>query len=121
MPARVRDNRRRLRQSARIHLEGLGGIGSTSDAAGVSRSRAERADGRVELRAVIGLLEADGISVWIDGGWGVDALLGYQTREHDDLDLVIELDDATRVMRLLGSLGYETVAGGTAEELRDGR
>lgn len=63
------------------------------------------------LLAVIGLLEADGISVWIDGGWGVDALLCHQTREHDDLDLVIELDDATRVMGLLGSLGYEMVAG----------
>jgi lincosamide nucleotidyltransferase A/C/D/E len=63
------------------------------------------------LLAVIGQLQADGISVWIDGGWGVDALLGHQTREHDDLDLVIELDDATRVMGLLGSLGYEMVAG----------
>jgi len=63
------------------------------------------------LLAVIGQLQADGISVWIDGGWGVDALLGHQTREHDDLDLVIELDDATCVMGLLGSLGYEMVAG----------
>ena len=63
------------------------------------------------LLAVIGQLQADGISVWIDGGWGVDALLGHQTREHDDLDLVIELEDATRVMGLLGSRGYEMVAG----------
>jgi lincosamide nucleotidyltransferase A/C/D/E len=63
------------------------------------------------LLAVIGQLHADGITVWIDGGWGVDALLGHQTREHDDLDLVIELDDATRVMGSLVSLGYEIVAG----------
>jgi lincosamide nucleotidyltransferase A/C/D/E len=63
------------------------------------------------LLAVVGLLEAYGMRVWIDGGWGVDALLGLQTRQHDDLDLVIELDDATRVMTLLGSLGYETVVG----------
>jgi hypothetical protein len=29
--------------------------------------------------------------LWIDGGWGVDALLGSQTREHGDLDVVIEV------------------------------
>ena len=27
--------------------------------------------------------------LWIDGGWGVDALLGKQTRAHSDLDLII--------------------------------
>ena len=43
--------------------------------------------GMQTLLAVVGLLEADGIDVWLDGGWGVDALLGQQTREHDDLDL----------------------------------
>jgi lincosamide nucleotidyltransferase A/C/D/E len=30
------------------------------------------------------------IDVWIDGGWGVDALLGGQTRPHEDLDIIIE-------------------------------
>lgn len=28
-----------------------------------------------------------GIKVYIEGGWGVDALLGHQTRPHSDLDL----------------------------------
>src|SRR5207249_348914 len=28
------------------------------------------------------LFEDNGIKVWLDGGWGVDALLGEQTREH---------------------------------------
>lgn len=31
------------------------------------------------------LLDA-GIPIWLDGGWGVDALLEEQTRIHDDLD-----------------------------------
>ena len=31
-----------------------------------------------------------GVKIWLDGGWGVDALLEYQTRDHNDLDLVIE-------------------------------
>jgi lincosamide nucleotidyltransferase A/C/D/E len=63
------------------------------------------------LLAVIGLLEAEGIDVWLDGGWGVDALLGHQTREHDDLDLVVELDRASRVIELLDARGYSLVAG----------
>jgi lincosamide nucleotidyltransferase A/C/D/E len=63
------------------------------------------------LLAVVGALEAEGISVWLDGGWGVDALLGRQTREHDDLDVVVELDDATCVIETVGSLGYAQVAG----------
>src|SRR5215207_1689396 len=64
------------------------------------------------LLAVVGRLEADGIDVWLDGGWGVDALLGHQTRDHDDLDLVVELDYATRIIELLAGLGYSLVAGG---------
>ena len=63
------------------------------------------------LLAVIGLLEAEGIEVWLDGGWGVDALLGHQTREHDDLDLVVELDRASRVIELLDARGYALVTG----------
>ncbi len=63
------------------------------------------------LLAVIGLLEADGIRIWLDGGWGVDALLGRQTREHDDLDLVAELGYARRIIELLTDIGYSQVAG----------
>ena len=63
------------------------------------------------LLTVIGLLEAEGIKVWLDGGWGVDALLGRQTREHDDLDLVVELGDASRLIGLLSGIGSQVVAG----------
>ena len=73
------------------------------------------------LLAIIALLEADGIDVWLDGGWGVDALLEHQTREHDDLDLLIELEHAGRVIELLDSLGYSSRGGNSSEELRDGR
>jgi lincosamide nucleotidyltransferase A/C/D/E len=31
---------------------------------------------------IVGQLEAAGLVVWLDGGWGVDALLGRQTRPH---------------------------------------
>jgi lincosamide nucleotidyltransferase A/C/D/E len=60
---------------------------------------------------VIGLLESQDIDVWIDGGWGVDALLGHETREHDDLDLVAEIRHSERIIELLHRLGYELVEG----------
>jgi lincosamide nucleotidyltransferase A/C/D/E len=40
-----------------------------------------------EVHAVLEALAAAGCPAWIGGGWGVDALVGYQTREHRDLDL----------------------------------
>jgi lincosamide nucleotidyltransferase A/C/D/E len=56
-------------------------------------------------------LEQAGIDVWLDGGWGVDALLSAQTREHDDLDLVASLSDARPLIETLALEGYEHVAG----------
>ena len=64
------------------------------------------------LLEVVDALERREIAVWLDGGWGVDALLGRQTREHDDLDLVVDLRHAEGVAEILGGLGYELVAGG---------
>ena len=64
-----------------------------------------------EVVRLLDLFDAVGIEVWVDGGWGVDALLEEQTREHDDLDLVAHLADAQRIVRLLGDEGYEIVAG----------
>jgi lincosamide nucleotidyltransferase A/C/D/E len=63
------------------------------------------------LVRVLDRLEQDGIDVWLDGGWGVDALLERETREHDDLDLVAELRHSDRIIELLGNLGYGLVDG----------
>lgn len=41
---------------------------------------------------VLADLRGTGIKCWVDGGWGVDALLGRQTRDHNDLDLVVRAD-----------------------------
>jgi lincosamide nucleotidyltransferase A/C/D/E len=38
---------------------------------------------------ILGWLGAASVDVWLDGGWGVDALVGEQTREHKDLDLIV--------------------------------
>jgi lincosamide nucleotidyltransferase A/C/D/E len=78
-----------------------------------------------EVVRLLELLEAAGIDVWLDGGWGVDALLERQLREHDDLDLVAELADARRLTEVLDHAGYELVAGGAPKSFvlvdRDGR
>lgn len=57
---------------------------------------------------VLEALEGKNLSVWIDGGWGVDALVGRQTRDHADLDLAVLLNETPDVIALLHDLGYET-------------
>jgi lincosamide nucleotidyltransferase A/C/D/E len=42
-----------------------------------------------DVLEVLDALRVAGVPHWVAGGWGVDALLGEQTRTHDDLDLVI--------------------------------
>ncbi len=59
-----------------------------------------------ELRRLYEVLERDGVRVWIDGGWGVDALIGRQTRTHDDVDFVVEEKDLARVVAFLRDRGY---------------
>jgi lincosamide nucleotidyltransferase A/C/D/E len=61
---------------------------------------------------ILGCLEAQGINVWLDGGWAVDALLGEQTRPHDDLDLVSRLEDSARLEDVLTERGYVLGHGG---------
>lgn len=47
-----------------------------------------------------------GIHIWIDGGWGVDALLGRQTRTHKDLDIAIQDQQVFHFEQLLAAWGY---------------
>jgi lincosamide nucleotidyltransferase A/C/D/E len=54
-------------------------------------------------------LASAGIEIWIDGGWGVDALLGKETRPHSDLDIAIELKDVPRLRAHLAVSGYAEV------------
>ena len=49
------------------------------------------------------------IDIWIDGGWGVDALLGRQTRFHQDLDLAIQQKDIPAFRKLLEDQGYKEI------------
>ncbi len=60
-----------------------------------------------EVLAVLERLERTGIECWVDGGWGIDALLGVQTRPHRDLDLVLDRAQIPSARRALIPLGYE--------------
>jgi lincosamide nucleotidyltransferase A/C/D/E len=51
-------------------------------------------------------LLTNSIQVWLTGGWGIDALLGEQTRPHKDLDAFILLDDVSRLCEILDHYGY---------------
>jgi aminoglycoside phosphotransferase (APT) family kinase protein len=90
--------------------------------------------GRGELQlsalAEVGtLLDRSGFEYWLFGGWAVDFHVGAVTREHDDVDLAVWLDDAEAIGSLLeaeswrhaptgdedGGIGYER--GGVRLEL----
>jgi len=63
----------------------------------------------MDARSVLGVittLKNVGVRLWLDGGWGIDALVGEQTREHDDLDCVIVLSDAPIARNGLAALGF---------------
>jgi lincosamide nucleotidyltransferase A/C/D/E len=54
-----------------------------------------------DVAEVLSRLDDAGIWYCVEGGWGIDALLGEQTREHDDLDLAVRLEDVERICSLL--------------------
>lgn len=59
-----------------------------------------------DVLSVLDCLTAEIIPVWLDGGWGIDALVGRQTRPHDDLDLVVRLDQVEQIERALAPFGF---------------
>jgi len=60
-----------------------------------------------DVLGLVDLLGEHGIAVWLDGGWGVDALLGRQTRPHGDLDIAVRHGDVPRLRAALAARGYE--------------
>lgn len=58
---------------------------------------------------IIQLLEQNGIEVYVDGGWGVDALLGKQTRPHGDLDIALPHEYVPELRELLEAKGYKDI------------
>lgn len=60
------------------------------------------------VEQVLAFLElTKAIPFYLDGGWGVDALLGQQTRDHSDLDIIIGKEDFKALISLLLEHSYE--------------
>jgi lincosamide nucleotidyltransferase A/C/D/E len=60
---------------------------------------------------ILGWLSTANVDVWLDGGWGVDALVGEQTREHKDLDLIVRDAHEPRMREALATHGFIQVRG----------
>jgi lincosamide nucleotidyltransferase A/C/D/E len=60
----------------------------------------------IDVLEILDALQAVGVRAWLDGGWGVDALLRTQTRPHDDLDLVADTRDLPRLQAALANRGF---------------
>lgn len=69
-----------------------------------------RAGSVEDVLELLGILGATEHPVWLDRGWGVDAILGFTTRAHRDVDLVT-------VPGALGALAEALTAAGYVEPL----
>jgi lincosamide nucleotidyltransferase A/C/D/E len=67
------------------------------------------------LLDVLGWIRATGIQVWLDGGWGVDALLETETRPHKDVDLIVARAETEPLTKLLEQHGFRENPGGRPE------
>jgi lincosamide nucleotidyltransferase A/C/D/E len=60
-----------------------------------------------DVRDALDRIERAGLKPWVSGGWGVDALIGSQTRPHDDLDLVLTVADCASVAAALPGFRHD--------------
>jgi lincosamide nucleotidyltransferase A/C/D/E len=58
------------------------------------------------LAELLHLFESAAIPVWLDGGWGADALLRTQTRPHQDVDIVLPVAAVPKLRELLEVRGF---------------
>lgn len=59
-----------------------------------------------DVVALYTLLLERGVQVWVDGGWGIDALLNQQTRPHKDFDALVQFDDLPPLIDVLAERGF---------------
>lgn len=73
-----------------------------------------------DVLAVLDALGRAGVRGWLAGGWGVDALLGVQTRRHADIDVLLDWEGGVeeRARRAMAQLGFRRLAD---EVATDGR
>lgn len=105
--------RRTLAQSAGLPAIGKSAEKLLASVVGVSGQPPMPAS---DVLRILSALEAEGVHYWLGGGWGVEALLGFESREHSDLDLVFDdlasaLPAITRAMATVGYVWRSTDEG----------
>jgi len=77
----------------------------------------EKTEGQLRvIRKVTAVLQADDISAWLFGGWGLDARIGRITRRHGDVEFWVERVHAERSKALLVGAGAMALTTQPAEE-----
>ena len=61
---------------------------------------------KADLLAVLDLLDSLPMRYWVDGGWGVDILIGKQNREHRDVDINFDGQFTDILLETLKTHGY---------------
>lgn len=110
--------RRLRRQAIRVARSAYIGIERTRLAPLLRAGTVQRLKARItfmpaeQVLSLLDRLAAGGATVWVAGGWGVDALAGRQTRQHYDLDLVVGAEDhqSALVADVLGRAGFRPAA-----------
>ena len=64
-----------------------------------------------DLTELLRTLDEASIDAWLDGGWGVDALLGKQTRRHRDVDVIVSVSNVPKLRDILGPWGFAVKEG----------
>ncbi|MDX6362509.1 MAG: lincosamide nucleotidyltransferase [Streptomyces sp.] len=59
-----------------------------------------------DVLSLLSLLRRAGVDIWIGGGWGIDALVGEETRPHRDLDLAHRQDQEPALVAALAAAGF---------------
>jgi lincosamide nucleotidyltransferase A/C/D/E len=59
-----------------------------------------------DVLSILTVLRDADVDIWIGGGWGIDALIGEQTRRHRDLDLMHREDQEPAVAAALADAGF---------------
>jgi lincosamide nucleotidyltransferase A/C/D/E len=59
-----------------------------------------------QVVAVMDILRSLSCQFWLEGGWGVDALVGRQTRSHRDVDIDFDGTFEEEVLAALLHVGY---------------
>lgn len=105
---RLRASRGELVLGAKVAC-GAAAVSRISVATGRRRCQSSAVLSETDVVGVLHLLERVGATAWVDGGWGVDALVGQTTRVHSDLDLVILLNELPVVRTALAKAGFTEI------------